>query len=179
MNAAKKKFARYPSCVGELDCQGLCDMARKNGMKIISACKPGMDLFSQIGLYGTAAQMEKTEREWTAAGNELKPAKFKSVFRVNLNIPEEDWEDTVTEWFRAHAVEVGSNGWQCKLAFNGGAVLAPQGYRKLRASEPTTINDIAWHADLGLWTAIRQKDIDHCGAADYAKFAYCVLRKKK
>jgi len=89
----KKKFAKYPSCFGEYDLKGLCDIARKNGMKIIVAYKPDMHVSCEIGLYGTQIQMTKTEKQWDKAGNTLMKFKRGLQFGLDLATPESEWAD--------------------------------------------------------------------------------------
>lgn len=94
MREQKKKFAKYPSIFGKYNLKELIEVARKNGMTIITARKPGMHVCAEIGLYGTKAQMEKTEKQWNKAGNEIERFNRGKHFEVNLKIPKTEWVDS-------------------------------------------------------------------------------------
>ncbi len=87
------KYARYPMCFGKLRLEGLCDVARKHGMKIIAAYKPPMHVCAEIGLYGTKEAMIETEREWINNGHEIKSSRFGGLMGMNLKCPRKDWVD--------------------------------------------------------------------------------------
>ena len=93
MKESKRKYARYPTIFGNLDTLGLCNVARANGMQIISAWKPDMHVCAEIGLYGTPSAMRKTDNEWTASGNKLKRKKKGLHFGVDLSLQLIDWVD--------------------------------------------------------------------------------------
>jgi len=87
----RKAFALYPSCFGNLNLGSIVRIARCHGMEVISAGKPNMHVYNEIGVYGTKTQRDAVIKEWAAHGNELKPASFRSVFAVPLNRPREAW----------------------------------------------------------------------------------------
>lgn len=89
----KKKFARYPSVFGKYSLTELCDIARKNGMKIIVAYHPDMHVSNEIGLYGTQSQMIKTESEWGKGDKDLLKFNRRNVFGVSLTMPKNKWVD--------------------------------------------------------------------------------------
>ena len=89
----KRRYARYPDCFGEMSLQQLIDCARHHGMRIISAMKPNVHVYNEIGLYGDRDQMEAAETDWRAAGHKLKPRGFGAVFGVPLQMPQTEWLD--------------------------------------------------------------------------------------
>ena len=91
----KRRYARYPDCFGRMDLMQLVDCARKHGMSVIVAYKPGLHVHNEIGLYGTAEQMRAVERDWHLAGHALKPRGFRAVLGVDLGTPRESWVDAV------------------------------------------------------------------------------------
>jgi hypothetical protein len=171
------KFAKYPSCFGKLDLRALCEVARKHGMKIICASKPDMHVHNEIGLAGTAAAMKKTEAEWAAHGNTPKPRGFKAVFGVNLDRKEEDWVDNVLAAACAAKLPIGK-GWPFKLLHNGTDVMAPEGWRKLKASELPESTDFAWNREVEGWAPVLSKDIEDYGAEGLKEVMHGIIRKK-
>ena len=174
----KERFARYPSCFGKLDCQGLCDVARGHGMQIISAIKPDMHAYNEIGLYGTKSQMRATERDWTTAGNKLKPRNFTAVFGVDLRVQRKDWVDTCIAKARANAIEV-HDGWPCNLNHSKETVLAPEGFRLLRKNELPCETDVAWNAGAQVWQPIDVEGLSDSGPATFKRQAFAILRRKR
>jgi hypothetical protein len=100
-----KRFAKYPSCFGDLCLGALCSIARRHGMYVITASRPNMHCYNEIGLYGTTEQMKAVTEEWAAHGNVLKPRSFRAVFEINKNIPAANWLDIPAahrEWCADH-----------------------------------------------------------------------------
>lgn len=97
MAERKRKFAKYPDCFGSLSIGGLVKAARRNGMHVIEAYKPGMHVYNEIGLFGTATQMLATEADWVKHGHEMKPRGFSAVFGVNLRRQRADWLSVPTQ----------------------------------------------------------------------------------
>ena len=173
----KRRVARYPSCFGEFDLEGLCAVARRHGMVIIAACKPDMHVYNEIGLWGTGEQMTATEKEWEAAGNRLKPRNFCSVFGVPLGLPRKDWVDTTLAEAKARAIPV-RGGRLVTLAHGGGRVRVPKGYRSLTDTELPTETDIAWNAGAKVWEAIDVEGLRSCGPKTFKAQAYGIGRKE-
>lgn len=127
-----RAFEKHPSCFGKLDCYSLCEVARRNGMMIISAAKANMHCFNDIALWGTPAAMKKTEAEWTAAGNEPKPRNFKAVFSVNLATDYKDWTE--------HTLP--------PIGHQRGEKIIPEDYKTISGDEIVKDYDLAWN---GVW----------------------------
>jgi hypothetical protein len=75
-------------------------------MYVITAYKPSMHVYNEIGLYGTAKQMKVTQDEWTGSGNKPKPRNFTAICGVNPSISPDKWLDiprTHRDWCRDHS----------------------------------------------------------------------------
>ena len=95
----KRRWARYVS-IGPCDLTRLVWIARRNGLLCISARKPDMHFYNEIGLYGTRAQVEATEREWrairsgeTRLGHEVLARKPSAAFGVHLERARDQWTE--------------------------------------------------------------------------------------
>lgn len=88
-----KKYARYISIGSGHDLLSLVNVARAQGMRCISACKPGWCVFYEIGLYGTPAQMRRADQTWRAIGAKPLSRKPRAAFGVNLDREPESWAD--------------------------------------------------------------------------------------
>jgi hypothetical protein len=101
-----KRFDKYPSVFGKLCLGDLCRVARRHGMYVIAAYKPGMHVYCEIGLYGTDEQMRAVTTEWEAKGNKLKSRSFKAVMGMNSKrISASHWLDIPTahrDWCPDH-----------------------------------------------------------------------------
>lgn len=171
------KFAKYPSCFGKLNLSELCDIARKHGITMISACKPNMHCFNEIGLSATAAAMKLTEAEWTAAGNKPKPRGFSGILGVDLNIPEDQWMDTLLATAQAAKLPI-THGWPFTLQ-GGEVVTAPDGWRVLTVKELPTAKDFAWHLEIKGWTPLLAKDLEYYGPKRLKEVMYGIIRSKE
>ncbi len=130
MAERKKKFAKYPM-IGRLTIGDLCRVARKHGMEVISAVKCGMEVYYQIGLWGTASQARAVEAEWASFECGPLPRSFKSHSKVNVEVPRERWL-SVPVGHRPYCTEQMSRGHLCSCDF-GLDLIGPARYQE----EPT------------------------------------------
>lgn len=120
MPEKRRRFAVYPSCFGRLSLGGLVIVARREGMQVISASKPDMHAFNEIGLFGTPTQKRAVVRTWNLYGNELKPRSFHAHFPVRLDLPRGKWLDvpkTHREWCREEMDRLGT---KCRCDYDQG-----------------------------------------------------------
>ncbi len=95
----KRKWPRYVG-LGHFDTNGLCDLARKNGMMVINGAKGSWMFWSTILLYGTAEAMRKTEQAWKRHGHEVprrRPPGAISVPHEWMIRPRSEWADS-SKW---------------------------------------------------------------------------------
>lgn len=96
--------ARYVSIGVPLRLEELVSLARQQGLRIISAYRPGARDYTELALYGRPAQMLATDAAWLAAAkkkrkgrkpqrNDFLSKKPKAAFGVNLHLPRESWVD--------------------------------------------------------------------------------------
>lgn len=94
--ARPRRWRRWVMMSLDHDARAIVLVAKRVGMKIICAYRPGLCMWNSMGLYGTSAQMKKTERIWSAMG--IKPDEIASrepggAWPCNADIPERDWAD--------------------------------------------------------------------------------------
>jgi len=87
-----RKYKRWVS-IGEISLEKLVNFARENGMQIITAYKPSMNFYNQIGVYGTPDQVRKTDEAWENAGHKVLNRKPRAASNFSVNIPKEEWVD--------------------------------------------------------------------------------------
>ena len=173
----KRKYARYPSCFGKLDCRGIANVAIKHGMEVITCRKTDWHCHNEVGLYGTSAQMKAVEAEWTSHGNAPKPRGFKGFFPVNLNKPRAEWASVVIAAAKQRAISTKGGRRRCKTRM-GRTVTLPPGYRKLRESELPRKSDIAWFDGAGIWEPIDWASVKRHGKRRFKEQANLILRKE-
>ncbi len=79
--------------VGELGLNGLLDIARGNGMKVICSSKPQTSIHYHIALAGKAESMQKTDHEWGELGSPPKHNRPQSGFPINTSIQRFEWAE--------------------------------------------------------------------------------------
>jgi hypothetical protein len=98
MATKKRRYKRWVS-IGPADLARLVWLARSNGMDCIRAFKPDMHVYNEIGLYGTAEQMNATEEAWGAISSkdgvhhEILDRKPQAAFGFDANIPHDEWTE--------------------------------------------------------------------------------------
>ena len=90
----EKKWKRWV-LLGDL--KKLADIARDNGMRCICGFTVPMFVHSQIGLYGTSAQMRLTEEHWKKVGYEFTNRQPSYAYSIEVDIPKDDWVDKPNE----------------------------------------------------------------------------------
>ena len=175
MATRKRKYARYPSYFGKLDCMGLFNVAEKHGMEVIQCYKIDMHVVAEVGLYGTSSQMKAVEAEWAEHGNTLKRGNRKLAFGVDLNRPREQWVSVVMA--RAKANAVSTKGSRVRRKIRGRTVRLPPGYRDLRADELPKTSDIAWNEGAEVFEPIDRAAIEYEGKRRFKEMAHLILRR--
>ena len=172
----KRKYAKYPSAFGELDCRGIAEVAMKHGMEVISCRKPNFHCFNEIGIYGTSEQMKAVELEWNSYGNEPKPRNFNAYFPVNLAVPRKRWVSVMIVESRKNAIST-KGGKERYRTKHGRNLTIPLGYRVLRSREMPSKDDIAWNASAQVFEPIDWGDVKSYGKPFFKKHAVLILRK--
>lgn len=171
----KRKYARYPSCFGELDCLAIMNVAIKHGMEVITCRKPNMHCFNEVGLYGTSAQMRAVEAEWNSHGNTSKPPGFTAVFKVNLKRDRAEWLSVKVAAAKQRAISTKGGVKRCRIR-GMRTVTLPLGYRKLRSRELPRKSDIAWDCTAGVFVPIDWADVERIGKRQFKEQAHLILR---
>lgn len=92
--STKRKYAVYVEYLGgTLDVTGLANVARANGMQVISATKFPMCVDVGAAVYGTPEQMSATRTAWEAAGHPSTNRRPRRAFPVNIKVPRQQWAD--------------------------------------------------------------------------------------
>ncbi len=92
ISMAKRKWKRWV-LMGKLNLNEMVEIARKQGMIIISGSKVSMCVHYQIGLYGTSAQMKQTEGAWIESGHKVTNRQPGYAFSCDVDIPRSGWVD--------------------------------------------------------------------------------------
>lgn len=174
----KRKFARYPSCLGDLDTRGIYNVAIEHGMEVIRCYKPDMCCWNSVALYGTAAQMEAVEAAWNAAGNETERGVPKSAWPVSMDIPREQWSSVMIEAARKN--KISNQGGTIKARTRMGMIVTlPPGYRVLNGREVPKQSDIAWNDGAEQFEPIDWEDVEKCGKRFFKNHANLLARKSR
>ena len=118
MKTTLKRFARWVSIGGSFahpkfgQTFALVAVARANGMQCITGYKGSMCFWHEIALAGTPAQMRKTDKQWEAAGHDVKTKKPGGAFGVSINRSPEVWVEHEMAKRLAHGCYGGACG-QC------------------------------------------------------------------
>jgi hypothetical protein len=172
----KRKYARYPSCFGKLDCRGIMRIAMKYGMEVIQCRKPALHCYNEVGLYGTREQMEAVEAEWNRHGNTPKPRGFKGYFPVDLKLPRAQWASVLAAAAKERAISTRGGSRKCKTS-RGETVRIPPGYRELRPRELPRKTDIAWCYAAAVFEPIDWESVERLGPQRFKEAADLILRK--
>lgn len=171
----KRKYAKWPSALGDLDCHGIYDVAMKHGMEVICCSKPDMCCWNSVGLYGTPSQMQSVEAEWNRHGNKTDRRKPKGAWPVNLDRPRSRWASREIE--AAKENKISNRGGTVKARTKGGrTVVLPKGYRLLTGRELPKKSDIAWNEGARQFEPIDYEDVEKVGKKRFKERAYLLAR---
>jgi len=86
------KYKRWVG-LGNYNLDGLVKVARNCGMKIITAFKPAMHFYYEIGLSGNKKQIEQVDNAWRLGNHKVVNRCPGGACGFNVNIAKTDWAD--------------------------------------------------------------------------------------